>query len=455
MPPVSRLPLTLNIQVGKKLSDKSKDEIMTELVKIFKDIRAVQTCYDTVRVTFRSPELFQAAKAQSGVHVFGMWCPILGGGPPVTVVNLFDYPYEEEDVKIEDVLCAFGEVKRIRHQSYVSCADIFTGTRLVSLVLNSGCTLPRYITIDGFNCRMWYRGQPLICNLCALQGHKSANCPNKDRCRRCGETGHFARACRNPWSSLPSGDGGDARPGEEPVSVPVVQVPAPASGSQSGEAGSQGPSQASSLEGLVVGEVPASASGVGSQGLVSEGSLIEEFSSPSLPPESSEPIDSFPESQSILRGIDQGDPSASDGDPGTVAELIDDHSSNLSMENIGDAENSLNNMDQSGPSRKRCLEESEAEVTPPGASRSRARKVRSFSTSAAAAGVEAAKSGVVSSDAPRKPKGSPIRSALGSFLPRRRPAPAPNLKASRGAHTALPGPVSDKPSSRSKTKPKS
>ena len=68
--PATRLPLTLNIQVGKKLSDKTKDEIMTELVRIFKHVRAIQICYDTVCVTFYSPEIFQTAKAQAGVYVF-------------------------------------------------------------------------------------------------------------------------------------------------------------------------------------------------------------------------------------------------------------------------------------------------------------------------------------------------------------------------------------------------
>ena len=36
---------------------------------------------------------------------------------------------------------------------------------------------------------------PLFANLCAVQGHRSANCPNKDNCRKCGKTGHFARNC--------------------------------------------------------------------------------------------------------------------------------------------------------------------------------------------------------------------------------------------------------------------
>ena len=60
---------------------------------------------------------------------------------------------------------------------------------------------PHSLLVDGCNCRVWYKGQPLICNLCGLQGHKSANCTNKDMCCRCGVLGHFARACPQAWGS--------------------------------------------------------------------------------------------------------------------------------------------------------------------------------------------------------------------------------------------------------------
>jgi len=55
-------------------------------------------------------------------------------------------------------------------------------------------------------CRLWYRGQPLVCNLCAVQGHRSANCPNKDKCRKYGKTGHFARNCTFDGSAGDSAD---------------------------------------------------------------------------------------------------------------------------------------------------------------------------------------------------------------------------------------------------------
>ena len=63
--------------------------------------------------------------------------------------------------------------------------------------------------VDGCLCRLWYRGQPLVCNFCAVQGHSSANGPNKDKCRKCGKIGHFARNCTFDGSV---GDSADSPP---------------------------------------------------------------------------------------------------------------------------------------------------------------------------------------------------------------------------------------------------
>ncbi len=203
-----RLPQTINVQVGKKLQDKTKDEIMDVCVRVFeRGVEAVQIGYDIIRVTFSSLEYYRKAKSEPGKHLFGLFCDILGVGPPVTLVHLFDYPYEEEDDEVVDVFGDYGEVKRIKLQTYVSNTKIYTGTRLISIVLSGN--LPRYVTIGGYSCRIWYRGQPLICNLCAVQGHKSANCPNKDKCRRCCQSGHFARQCTNAWGT--TGNVGEGR----------------------------------------------------------------------------------------------------------------------------------------------------------------------------------------------------------------------------------------------------
>ena len=185
-----RLPKTISLQVGRKLANKTKDEILTEVLRVFAglDVKAVQIAYEVFRVTFASPE-----------HLFGLWCSILGGGPPVTCVHVFDFPFEEDDRSLEVAFEAYGAVKSVKKQTFLSNQNIFNGTRLVDVVLSG--VLPRFLMVDGYLCRLWYRGQPLVCNLCAVQGHRSANCPNKDKCRKCGQSGHFARNCTSDGSA--------------------------------------------------------------------------------------------------------------------------------------------------------------------------------------------------------------------------------------------------------------
>ena len=59
------------------------------------------------------------------------------------------------------------------------------------------------MNINGYMCRVWYKGQPLICNLCGTSGHRASECPNRNKCRLCGAKGHFARSCPNPWGLNP------------------------------------------------------------------------------------------------------------------------------------------------------------------------------------------------------------------------------------------------------------
>ena len=122
---IMRLPKTISLKVGRKLAHKTKDEIMTDVLRIFAslDVKAVQVAYEVVRVTFASPEHFWAAKSFSGKHLFGLW--------------------------------------------FLSNQNIFNGTRLVDVALSE--VLPRFLMVDGYLCRLWYRGQPLVCNLCAVQ----------------------------------------------------------------------------------------------------------------------------------------------------------------------------------------------------------------------------------------------------------------------------------------------
>ena len=88
---IMRPPKTISLQVGRKLSDKTKDEIMSEVLRVFAglDVKAVQVAYEVFRVTFASPEHFRAAKLFSGKASFRFVVLYLGG--PTHLLRAFTF----------------------------------------------------------------------------------------------------------------------------------------------------------------------------------------------------------------------------------------------------------------------------------------------------------------------------------------------------------------------------
>ena len=168
----------------------------------------------------------------------------------------------------------------------------------------SGYTLPKFILIDSYNCRIWYRGEPLICNLCAVQSHKSANCPNKDKCGRGGAAGHFARACKNAWGTNPRVAGPSLSSRVDPAGSAAGSSAGSAAVSSAGASAVSSAGSSVEASGAVEAAVQAQGQSEPAAFVASGGSdlVIEDFSSPSqdLRVESSE---SFSESQSILQNV--------------------------------------------------------------------------------------------------------------------------------------------------------
>ena len=155
---------------------KSHEEIVSEVVKAFSSpLIAVQIGFDTIRVTVLDVESFRTAYAKMHVPVFGINCVVQGGGPPLTMVHIFDYPAEFSDDPVKQVLSGFGEVRNVKRQKYIGRPDIETSTRLVLMAFR--VIPPRLVSIDGYFCRLWFKGQPIICNLCNVQGHKPQTVP--------------------------------------------------------------------------------------------------------------------------------------------------------------------------------------------------------------------------------------------------------------------------------------
>ena len=157
---------------------------------------AIQQCPSRIaRVTFE--EGGEAAKAdfedQGSIRICGVECEVISPAPPVEKVLVYNFPYENNDAPVRKVLSDYGEVKGISYQTWVGLPGIHTGTRVVNMVRSS--TIPRSLVIAGVRCKIWHRGQPVICDVCREAGHVAAKCPNKGRCFHCRQPGHMARDC--------------------------------------------------------------------------------------------------------------------------------------------------------------------------------------------------------------------------------------------------------------------
>ena len=150
---------TINIHTGRKLSGKSCDEILEDVFRAFGDkfeVVAVQQCIDVIRVTFGSEEAAVEALKEKGIRLFGIWCR-MDGGPPTTIVHLFDFPHEVDEEGIAALFSEYGLVKDVHRQRYTSRPGVFTGTRLEdssSVSVYSGCGLSGMV--QGSACYLQY-----------------------------------------------------------------------------------------------------------------------------------------------------------------------------------------------------------------------------------------------------------------------------------------------------------
>ena len=112
----------------------------------------------------------------------------------------------------------FGLIKGLRYQTFPGYPDSKTGSRIIKMVV--GKEIPSQLSIQGFPCRVWYRAQPVRCNICREIGHMAASCPNKGLCRRCKEPGHNAGQCVKAWNTAQTSVPAVTRPPAAPESLP-------------------------------------------------------------------------------------------------------------------------------------------------------------------------------------------------------------------------------------------
>ena len=99
------------------------------------------------------------------------------------MLYLRDLPHEVHTEDLRDFLSAYSRVLVMERSM---CADfplLFDENRVIKMILEKD--LPYFLTVFGFECRLWYRDQPIQCFLCREQGHRAQSCPLSGRCCRC------------------------------------------------------------------------------------------------------------------------------------------------------------------------------------------------------------------------------------------------------------------------------
>ena len=158
-----------------------------------------------VQVTFRSSVGKRSVESVETIAIGSVQCRVVRPGPRMENVLVFHYPFESNPSALRRALSSYGEVHDVAFQHYPDLNTVSTGTRIVRMVRKS--SIPRSLDIDGTLVKVWYRGQPLECDICGKSGHVSKVCPMKGKCRRCLQPGHLARNCKNPpraWGAVPS-----------------------------------------------------------------------------------------------------------------------------------------------------------------------------------------------------------------------------------------------------------
>ena len=154
-----------------------------------------------IHVTFSNVEYRNVVLERKTIQIDDLhFLNITASDSPVTNVHVHYLPVEAGDTGLRLALMPFRTVHDVMYQQFAGFKDISTGTRIVRMSLDQH--IPFQCSIQSYPCRMWYAGQPLKCTIC--QGaHKAADCPDRKKCKRCHQAGHFARDCKNAWGTTP------------------------------------------------------------------------------------------------------------------------------------------------------------------------------------------------------------------------------------------------------------
>ena len=178
-------------------------EMIPNLLEILRveDLRCVQfLCNGKVRVSFREKDM-RDHYLREGLRFGDLDIPVTKDGQKVTVLHIRDLPYEVASDDLVEFFSNYGEVLTVERSVAANFPALCNGNRILKLILNED--LPYFLSVCGFQCSVWYRGQPLQCLVCRQHGHRAQSCPLSGRCRYCHQVGHMARDCAQAWDPPP------------------------------------------------------------------------------------------------------------------------------------------------------------------------------------------------------------------------------------------------------------
>ena len=149
-----------------------------------------------VRVTFKS-SLDCARVVSSGIRFRDVPLRVMSADTRSRLVYLRNCPAEVPDNVVKRFFSSFGEVHSVSRSCHQTFPGLFDGNRVVKVTLTKD--VPGIVSVNGHQCRVWYRRQPAFCAICRKLGHRSKSCPLNGLCRRCRRPSHHARECTNAW----------------------------------------------------------------------------------------------------------------------------------------------------------------------------------------------------------------------------------------------------------------
>ncbi len=175
---------------------------------------AVQPCPNKIaRVTFENRQACEIVRDRSELDMGGVKVTVVPPPPPppnwINVV-VYNLPYDTPNEYINDALDFYGKIHQVRFQRWTNLPEVATGTRIVRMDVRH--SIPRFVKIHTYRCKVWYRGQPISCDICKEPTHLAFNCPFKGKCLACGGGDHFSRKCPTVCFTCKGGHASDSCP---------------------------------------------------------------------------------------------------------------------------------------------------------------------------------------------------------------------------------------------------